>query len=228
MMTEHSRGIRDTGQDRIFQILSHIATTGQATALDHAKTRSDHHLLRCMEKLGWIEIQLVPVVRNVKIGLLQLTAPGNAFCHEKGWQVIESEWSRMMRLHQVRNGSDKHTGAVLWFAFQARRRGWHVDVMPEFGDPFIKPDMLLTKKGQVVLGEVETKARSRFEKWNAIGRLAADRYAILGICSTTPFQRSLLARECQRCGVKGMATDLQSISKGDDHSLLWLQNWDAV
>lgn len=213
-------------QERISRCLFLLATTGKATAMDFGRSSRDHVLLHFLAQEGLIELQLVPIVRNVRICLIRLTEKGNAVCQENGWLIIESEWSRMIRLHQQGNGSDKHTAAVLWFASHARRRGWQVEVMPELGDPYIKPDLLLAKKSQTILGEVEIKARLRFTKWTAIGKLAASRHYILGICSLTPSQRLALARECQQCGVKGMATDLQTISKCDTDSLLWLQNWD--
>jgi hypothetical protein len=210
---------------RIFHVL---ATTGKSTALELAQSRNDYFIIDRLELAGFIQKKTVAITGQVQILLIRLSSKGIEVCHSMGWEVSESEWSRVIRLHENGNGSHAHTASILWFAYQARRRKWKVEVMPDLGDSFVAPDLLVTKKSQRVLVEVEMNPHCDWHKWRSVGRFANQQHSSMGICSLTPGRRSSLAREAKWIGVGGMATDLQTLSQRGNDSLLWLEDWSGA
>jgi hypothetical protein len=220
-----TRSLNKESWEKLSQILHDLAFTGRSTALELLSDKNDYRFIDILSKEGWIEKHSVGVLRSVQILLVRLSQKGINVGRSFGWEVKESEWSRLIRLHEKGNGSEKHTASILWFTYQARRRGWQVDVMPDLGDPLIAPDLRVTKKNQTVLVEVEMQPHRNWEKWRSIGRFTKNQRAILGICAITSSIRYSLVREASWMAIGGMATDLQTISKGRNNSLLWLESW---
>jgi hypothetical protein len=203
----------------------HQLALGRSVGLDLVIDKDDYRLISRLEKGGYIERHSVTVLRTAKILLLRLTENGVKLCQSFGWEVEESEWTRISHLHKIRGGSEKHTAAILWFAYQARRRKWAVKILPKMNNSRCKPDLVAKKNRQTVFVEVQINSHGDFEKWVADARHAAQEDAILGICTLTPSRRKRLIREAVLANTMGMGTDLQSLSHLPDESFLWLEDW---
>jgi hypothetical protein len=220
--------LRYGGPEKPWNILHMLAITGISTALELFQFRGHYECLTSLCKGGLVEKKLVAVHGKIGILLVKLTGFGGDFCREKGWSVVESEWSFMNRLHPNRTDSERHTAAVLWFAGLARFCDWKVVLLPKGFDPFLKPDLYLEKEGEVILGEVETRPRDRYEKWRSLGQLAAHKGCRVGICALSKSQRSLLVEECRRSGMNGLATDLQTLSENIQSNELWWEEFHRI
>jgi hypothetical protein len=198
---------------------------GRSIGLDLVTDKNDYRLILRLEKGGYLERHPMTVLRTVKILLLRLTENGVKMCQSFGWEVGESEWTRISHLHKIYGGSEKHTAAILWFAYQARRRKWVVNILPKMNNSRCKPDLVVKKNGQTVFVEVQIRPHGKVEKWATDGRYAAQEDAVLGICTLTPSRRKILIREAASANTIGMGTDLQSLSHLPDESLLWLEDW---
>jgi hypothetical protein len=210
--------------EKISWMLRQLAL-GRSIGLDLVIDKDDYRLISRLEKGGYIERHPVKVLRTAKILLLRLTENGVKLCQSFRWEVEESEWTRIAHLHKISGGSEKHTAAILWFAYQARRRKWIVRILPKMINSRCKPDLVVKKNGQTVFVEVQINSHGNFEKWAADARHAAQEDAVLGICSLTPSRRRALIREAVLANTMGMGTDLQSLSHRPDNSLLWLEDW---
>jgi hypothetical protein len=211
--------------EKPWKILFALATTGVSTAQELFQYKGHYGPVTSLCTTGLVEKELVQIYGKVKILLVKLTPRGADFCRQKGWKVVESEWTFMSRLHPSDTGSQKHTAAVLWFAGIARYFEWKVELLPKKLDPFLKPDLLMEKDGLTVLGEVETKPRGRFEKWQSLGRLAAQHGWKVGVCALSRLHRSRLVEECKQSGIKGLATDLQTLSENRSSKILWAEEF---
>jgi hypothetical protein len=223
-----TRLFESTTWEKLSQILYDLATTGKSTVLELLHDKNDYRFINRLERAGYIEKDKVVVMKSIPILLVRLSSKGMKVCHSLGWEVHESEWSRLNRLHEKGNGSKNHSAAILWFAYQARRRNWKIEVMPDLGDPYIKPDAVASKKSQIVHVEVEMDAHRNWEKWGSVGRFANSERSHLGICSLTPSKRTSLIREAKWMGIGGMATDLQTLSQRGNNTILWLENWNGI
>jgi hypothetical protein len=158
-----------------------------------------------------------------KVGLTRLTPIGQKICAEMGLKTVDSEWDQMIRGH---NGLQfpRHTLGVLAFAYQARRRGWKVVLLPYTGTP-VEPDLLVSQKDdEPIYVEFETRARSRGEKWYK-NRLWN---TYVAVATFTAAIRRALVQECKEVPVRGQATDLQTILQQDKLGALgslWQEKW---
>jgi hypothetical protein len=158
-----------------------------------------------------------------KLSLTRLTDIGHKVCAEMGLKTVESEWDQMIRGH---NGLQfpRHTLGVLAFAYQARRRGWKVVLLPYTGTP-VEPDLLVSRKDdEPIYVEFETKARARGEKWYK-NRLWN---TYVAVATFTASIRRALVQECKEVPVRGLATDLQTLVQQDKLGVpgsLWQEKW---
>jgi len=152
-----------------------------------------------------------------------LSDKGHELVQELGWQVNETEWERMQRLHEKGNYQGKHTAAVLAFVYQARLRGWAAGVMPEVDAGWFLPDTVVEKEGESYYVEVELDEQ-KLSKWHNM----ASHQDVIALCASTPDHRRLLldeaepaamAHKCARLG-----TDLRTLFEhGQGDNLLWLE-----
>jgi len=162
-----------------------------------------------------------PVCFHSKLAGIRLTEKGKKLCHDFGWQVVESEWERLIT-HHSGSKQPRHTGAVLAFAHNARMRGWQVQVVPDTGVINFFPDARVEKDGKAILVEVELGVRKE-PKWTLMGA----RQGYVALCAKTPESRASRIQECRSVGVGGMATDLHTLikSRSETDSPLWVETW---
>jgi hypothetical protein len=169
-----------------------------------------------------IEQQNFRVFRGIPMTVVRLTAKGEALCARLGWEAVESEWSRLIRLH-TGDRQPAHTGAVLAFAYNARLRGWTTQVVPPVENPHVFPDVLIAKEQQKIYVEVELRTQ-KFNKWAQLNAFQG----FVALCAKSPSRRDRLVRECQGLQIPGMATDLVTLysqSRKTPIGALWLQEW---
>ena len=158
-----------------------------------------------------------------KLSLVRLSDTGRELMQDLGWQVHETEWERMQRLHEKGNDQSRHTAAVLAFVYQARLRGWSAGVMPELDAGRFVPDALVEKNGESYYVEVEL-GEQKASKWHNMAR----HQGVIAVCGRTPEHRKSLMEEtwsvaenhhCMRLG-----TDLCTLFKqASDEFPLWLE-----
>ena len=155
-----------------------------------------------------------------QIAVLHLTDDGKDLCRILGWEPVESEWERLIRLHRG-NSQGAHTAGVLAFAYHSRRRGWKVEVLPPV-EGKSEPDVLVEKDGQKIYVEVEFGS-DKPAKW----RNLADLQGFVAICAATEDKRSKLVAECKLDRLKGRATDIETLiqESGGVVGNLWHEKW---
>ncbi len=179
-------------------------------------------------ELGLLHVESLKIdhqKRGFALLLGRLTDTGREFCQAVGWQPVESEWERLVRLHEGERQRE-HTLAVLYFALMSRARGYTVTVLPETRAGSTPPDVLLERDGERVLVEVELGRHERTTKWQNLQ--AAQGFA--AVCTLYPEERERLVNDCKLAHIPGRATDLEtlrSIKLGREISPapLWAEEW---
>ena len=158
--------------------------------------------------------------------LARLTNEGQQLCDALGWPVVESDWDRLIRLHQGLQ-QPRHTLAVLYFALLARVRGWTTEIVPKV-DGDIDPDILVTKGDDRYFVEVELGTRGS-EKQTAKWKNLADAQGYVAICAPNVKIRERLAADCRLAKLSGVATDLATLVAKPYHEAqeepLWVKEW---
>ena len=159
--------------------------------------------------------------------LARLTDEGRQLCDALGWQVVESDWDRLIRLHQGQKQT-RHTLAVLYFALLARVRGWTTKVVPEVEIGAV-PDILVAKDDQRFFVEVELGTRGN-EKQTAKWKNLADAHDRVAICAPNVKVRERLVKDCRLAKLSGVATDLATLVAKRYYEAkdepLWMKEWD--
>jgi hypothetical protein len=152
-----------------------------------------------------------------------LSDEGRELVQYLGWQVHETEWERMQRLHEKGNYQGEHTAAVLAFVYQARMRGWTAGVMPEMDAGRFFPDAVVEKGGKSYYVEVELD-QQKLSKWHNMAR----HQGVIALCARTPEHRRLLLDEAEPAAVAHncvrLGADLRTLfGHGQGDNLLWLE-----
>jgi hypothetical protein len=223
---------RQTRWERICEILHELASQPAASRYEVLRTIANRHDIRAdsrsmrapvqdLVQLGLVEVQTYRVVWTYSLALLRLTEQGQALCRSFGWQVCESEWERLIRLHDGEHQT-RHTAAVLAVSLNARLRGWQTYVVPNTKHTRFYPDLLIKKGNQRLYVEVELGSRKQ-EKWELHQRIQG----FVALCAKTPASRDSLIRECQKLGIGGLATDLYTLveQRHEPGSFLWYEEW---
>ncbi len=153
----------------------------------------------------------------------RLSEDGKAFCWALGWEPLESEWERLTRLHEGERFKE-HTLGALVVAYQARRRGYGVAVLPEVEGTNAAPDLLLEKSGERVYVEVELGDKEHTAKWNNLAGLQG----IVAIVARNEAERRRLVGDCKLKGIPGRATDLSALVRVPKKAPLpemWTEVW---
>lgn len=167
------------------------------------------------------------VSRVVSIGslgrmrIVSLTDYGKALARALGVEPVESDWEKLVRLHQG-GMQEKHAALVLMAAYQARLRGWQAEVVPfdPQETPWFQPDLKLTDEGRAYYCEVETRSRVKPRKWARMRQV--------NLIMPTPAARLWVVRRIQNMGIPGRATDLRTLAKqakAGDLAQFWLEKW---
>ncbi|MBL7162793.1 MAG: hypothetical protein ISS57_09330 [Anaerolineales bacterium] len=157
-----------------------------------------------------------------------LTDKGRELVQALGWQVHETEWERMQRLHEKGNYQARHTAAVLAFVYQARLRGWTAGVMPEVDAVWFFPDALVEKDRESYYVEVELDEQ-KLSKWHNMAR----HQSAIALCAHTPDHRRLLLDEAEPAALTNkctrLGTDLRTLFEhSQGGNLLWLEKKENI
>ncbi len=178
---------------------------------------------KTLNKNNFLESGLLSVnVANSKTRLrvARLTEDGRKLCELLGWSPKESDWERMIRLHDGLN-LERHTAAVLTFAYHARLRGWQVEVVPDVGLANYKPDVSLNRGDKHIEVEVEL-GENKPRKWQQ----SVDYQGFVALCAPTKKRRKHLIMECRSNRFRGIATDLESIIRDPEQErTLWAETF---
>lgn len=137
----------------------------------------------------------------------KLTADGRRLAQALfNTEPIESNWERIVRLHQG-DEQPAHTLGQLLFEVYARQRGARVQLLPEAAGP-TPPDLLIELAGQRLYVEVELSEKENPAKWR---NLAALNNGQVAMCAGNAAQRARLVGDCQQLGFSGAATDLETL-----------------
>jgi hypothetical protein len=146
-------------------------------------------------------------IHGHSIKALRLSKKGVVFCRKFGWKVTTSEWMQLINGHRGDEWK-KHTSLVLYFCFQARKRGWQCELLPITSLVGVEPDILISKNGINFYVEAETKARNHLNKWKKANR----EQNYVAICTATPERRYYLIEEMRKVGVDNYyLTDLKTL-----------------
>jgi len=156
-----------------------------------------------------------------RLAVVRLSERGQELARSLGWEPVESEWGRLLRLHEG-EVQEAHTTAVLAFAFHARRRGWQAQVVPEV-EGTAQPDAVVERENDRAYVEVEL-GNEKPEKWRNLSALQG----FVALCATTEMRRAQLVAECKLYRLAGRATDLETLiqfSGGATNGRLWVEEW---
>lgn len=161
---------------------------------------------------------------QTRLAVVRLTERGQELSRFLGWEPVESEWGRLLRLHQG-EVQEAHTAAVLTFAYHARRRGWQALVVPAVEGP-AQPDSLVQRENEKAYVEVELGNRKP-DKWRNLSALQG----FVALCAATELRRAQLVAECKHDCLPGRATDIETLiqnSGGAVNGKLWQDEWQAA
>jgi len=166
---------------------------------------------------------------RTRFTIVCLADKGRELAQDLGWQVHESEWERMQRLHEKGNYQGKHTAAVLAFTYHARLRGWKAGVMPkaETGNYRYAPDAVVAKGDREYHVEVELSWKIADPKW----RNMALYNGMVALCAKHEnHQKALVGDAESAVGANApiMATNLRTLFKDvqeEPLGELWLERW---
>lgn len=173
--------------------------------------------IRLAQRKEYVESASVGMFAHGTVQLMRLTVAGFRYCINRGMIVNECEWVTMIRKHQG-DIQPRHTAMVLMFAYQARKRGYQVKVMPRTYVQGWIPDAAVVKGYERYYIEVETRARlERVEagKWEKALSGAQELGAGLGIVALMPYAR----RKLMEWAPGAWVTDLSSLCQGQEK--LW-------
>jgi len=178
-------------------------------------------------KAETLALRIFPGGRS-RFTVVCLADKGQELVQDLGWQVHETDWERMQRLHEKGNYQARHTAAVLAFVYQARLRGWAAGVMPEVDAGRFYPDTVIVKDGESYYVEVELNA-DKPSKWHNMAR----HQGVIALCSRTPKHRRLLLDEAEPAAVAHncarLGTDLRTLFEhGQGDNLLWLEKKENI
>ncbi len=202
-----------------------------AASNSDARSGSLRRAFDALERDGLIARQTLcmPVISNLPTRLVvaRLSEDGIRLCQALGWQAVESEWERLLRLHEGER-QEAHTLSILLFAASARLRGWSAEILPEVSGP-ARPDLRIARGDPSWLVEVETGAREHDQnaKWRNLAALQDGR---VGIVARNTVERRALIADCRNIAQHGAATDIETLilAKFGDLSPadpLWAEEW---
>jgi hypothetical protein len=138
----------------LFCLSSGYSTNLELERLLDIRGGTTMRLLNRLEKEKFVERRTIPL-GQMKIGLITLTDFGKRFIHHQfGWEILPSDWEILANRHQAETQT-RHAAAILYFAHQARLRGWKVEICPVVNSDRFMPDALVEKSGQQIYVEVE-------------------------------------------------------------------------
>jgi hypothetical protein len=217
--------------DREGLALALLATTGWSLryAVDEALAAqleigagsgSIKRLFRRLEKVGLVGGQ-VYTVGDLRAAILWLTAQGKAVATAMGYAPVPSEWEILLQAHGGIQQAN-HAALCCVFAYQARRRGYQVQLCPPVAGP-AQPDVLVANGQETLYVEVEAESgepERRMRKW----RNNADLQGCVALCANTERVRQRLVAEARLASPRGLATDVSALVR-EEGTGLWVERW---
>jgi len=163
-----------------------------------------------------------------KFTVVCLAAKGFELVQDFGWQIHETEWERMQRLHERGNYQPHHSVATLAFVYQARLRGWRAGVVPDVDAGRFFPDAVVEKGRESYYVEVELDEQ-KLTKWHNMAR----RQGVIALCARTPDHRRLLLDEAKpAAGINKctrLGTDLRTLfEQSRRENYLWMEKIETI
>jgi hypothetical protein len=211
--------------------LALLATTGWSLryAVDEALAAqldigagsgSIKRLFRRLEKVGLVGGQVYSV-GDLRAAILWLTAQGKAVATAMGYAPVPSEWEILLQAHGGVQQAN-HAALCCVFAYQARRRGYQVQLCPPVAGP-AQPDVLVANGQETLYVEVEAESgepERRMRKW----RNNADLQGCVALCANTERVRQRLVAEARLASPRGLATDVSALVR-EEGTGLWVERW---
>lgn len=169
---------------------------------------------------------LVQLTGKKTLRLVKLGPNSTELIRRLKWQPVENEWERLVRLHEKNKvDEERHTLAVITFAYHARLRGYQAGVMPIVNADSFAPDVEVIQDAERVLVEVERIGYRKFSKWQNM----AAYQGFTAFCARTEKHRKRLIMENDwELGISGRATDLQTLFSSSwqpPYGPLWAETW---
>jgi len=194
------------------------AIAKQDDKLQSGSSGSLKRLFAWIEKTALIKRLMVTRGKSRWI-VVTLTKTGQEVAKAIGYEPVENDWSRMLRLHGG-EAQQKHALLTVLFTSLLRLRGWQIEVCPAVEGP-AEPDVLIRKGGERIYVEVEgesgTEAR-RTKKWRNMARLQG----FVALCAPDEATRTRLEREAKSASKHGKATDIKWLL---DNEGIWAETW---
>jgi hypothetical protein len=199
----------------ILQVIGEIANV-------NPRSGSLTRMIDALVSKGLVDIGKISMSLSqpAKLAVLRLTDDGRELCGVLGWEPVESEWEKLIRLHDG-NRQQEHTAGVLAFTYHSRRRGWEIEVLP-YVEGNAEPDVLVMKGEERIFVEVEF-GQDKPNKW----RNMAELQGFIALCAATAEKRSKLVAECKLDKLNGIATDIETLiqESGGVLGKLWAEKW---
>ena len=203
---------------------------GDATGSQY-RSGAIRRVFEALEESGLILMQTLSmsITGNMptRLAVARLTEEGKAFCKALGWQVVESEWERLLRLHEGEK-QEEHVLSILLFTASARLRGRQAEVLPEV-EGHASPDLVIRRGDERVYVEVETGTRLHEgnAKWRMNAQLNGGRVALV---ARNVEERRVLVADCRHVAEHGMATDVETLilvrfNEVSETTPLWAEVW---
>jgi len=163
---------------------------------------------------------------QTRLVVMRLSDDGKHLARSWGWDVVESDWEKLVRLHEG-DKQEAHTLSILLFAASARLRGWKTTILPDVTGAAV-PDLRIEKGSAGYYVEVETGTREHEQnaKWRMNAELNAGRVALV---ARNTDERKQLMEDCRHVAEHGVAGDIETlISERFSDSLansLWSEEW---
>ena len=175
----------------------------------------------------WLPGQVPGGVHTDLLALGRIPDPFVADYEKRVQWVAESDWERLIRLHQGEE-QEAHTLAVLLFAASARLRGWQAEVLPEVQGS-ARPDLAISKGDERLYVEVETGTRLHDgnAKWRMNAELNGGRAVIV---ARNVAERRVLIADCRNIAQHGAATDIETLiavrfDEVNENTVMWTEEW---
>jgi hypothetical protein len=213
-----------TGYNAHVELDRHIALTEGISFRSNSTKKPVYQLTDA----GMMVAQTLELTRNAetfRLWIFRLSESGKELCRALGWEPVESEWERLLRLHQG-DTQQEHALAVMYFAMMARARGYTVTVMPEEAAGKTPPDARVVRGNEKRLVEIELGERDETAKW----RNLYEAQGFAALCAVETAGRERLAGDCKLAKIPGVATDLLTLKRAASlHEAsdcpLWVETW---
>ncbi len=216
--------ISSTGISLVQELAEHLSIAWNVQSNAGSITRMFNEYLL---EYKLVDYGILPYLGQNGLAVVRLADFGEKVCRASGWEIKESEWGRLIRLHDGLTQVD-HTGAALAFAREARLRGYQVTILPDVSGKRVwaMPDMyVVDKKRRRAYVEVEAGYhREKADKW----RNQVELQGFAAVVAKTVSQRQRIVDDIKSLGLAGKAADLETLrdnARTKDPYFLFTQRW---